>query len=658
MWRTALRAVFAAGAAHIAGVLAEPCAAAPLEAYGRLPSVEQVAISPDGAAIASVVTDGERRNVAIESLPALKLVGGLRAGAGKVRDVRWAGRGHLLVTVSTTGYINGVMSPESEWRVVIDYDVATKAQHQLLEDVIATNGLHVVQDTPTVRMIGGKPYAFVQGVQFVDNEGVGSLFRVDLEAHRSLVRAQASSHTDQWLVGPDGEPLAQTDYDPKSGVWVLKVNRAGRWRDVETVTGKIEHPSVLGLGEDDRSVMVSESEGDNVAVRELGPSDSALGPTKLAQQDYGLIFDPATDALIGTHALVGDQDRYTFFAQTDQTDWAAIERAFPGQRVNLASVYEDPDGGGVAASMSQDHREVVVVADSPTEGPGYFLVDLNTGKAAFLGPVYGGLEPADVAEVRPIAFKAADGLPLSGYLTLPRGKDAKNLPLVVFPHGGPAARDEPGFDWWAQAMASRGYAVLQVNYRGSDGFGWDFLKAGYGQWGRKMQTDLSDGVRYLVAQGVVDAKRVCIAGASYGGYAALAGAALDPGVYRCAVDISGPSELKRFVAWAQDRSDVTAERYWARFMGASDLKDPRLEELSPADHADRITIPILLIHGKDDTVVPFEQSQIMVDALKRAGKPVNLVVLNHEDHWLSHGDTRLQMLQATMDFLAKNNPPE
>jgi dipeptidyl aminopeptidase/acylaminoacyl peptidase len=135
-------------------------------------------------------------------------------------------------------------------------------------------------------------------------------------------------------------------------------------------------------------------------------------------------------------------------------------------------------------------------------------------------------------------------------------------------------------------------------------------------------------------------------------------ATLDPGVYRCAVDVAGISELKRFVAWAQDRSSVAAERYWTRYMGADSLADPHLEAISPADQADKVTIPILIIHGKDDTVVPFEQSQIMVDALRRAGKDAQLVVLNREDHWLSRGATRLQMLQATMDFLAKNNPPD
>jgi dipeptidyl aminopeptidase/acylaminoacyl peptidase len=640
------------------GLVAGPCAAAPLEAFGKLPAIEQVAISPDGTRLAVVVTDGEKRGIAIQDLAKNAIVGGLQAGANKVRDVRWAGPNHVLVTVSRTGYINGVMSPREEWRTVIDYNVATRAQHQLLDDVVGTTGLRTVQDMPAVRWIGGKPFAFVQGVQFVDGEGVGSLFRVDLDAHRSMIKAEATSKTDQWLVDRAGEPLARTEYDAKSGVWVLKVARPSGWRVLKTIEGKIDHPAVLGLGRDGRAVLVSDVDGDKVAVREIAPGADDWGPPTLAQQDFGLIFDPGTDALIGTHELVGDADKYTFFSASDQAAWSAIVKAFPGQRVNLASVYEDPDDSATTAAMSEDHRKVVVVADSPTDGPGYFIVDLNTGKAQFGGPAYTGLKPADVSTVRPVAFKAADGLALSGYLTLPPGKDAKALPLIVFPHGGPAARDAPGFDWWAQAMSSRGYAVLQVNYRGSDGFGGDFLEAGYGQWGRKMQTDLSDGVRYLAAQGFVDPKRVCIVGASYGGYAALAGAALDPGVYRCAVDISGPSELKRFVAWSQDQNGETSQRYWSRFMGVDGKRDPRLEAISPADNADKVTIPILIIHGKDDTVVPFEQSQIMADALKRAGKSVDLVVLSHEDHWLSHGDTRLQMLQATMDFLAKNNPAD
>jgi dipeptidyl aminopeptidase/acylaminoacyl peptidase len=233
----------------------------------------------------------------------------------------------------------------------------------------------------------------------------------------------------------------------------------------------------------------------------------------------------------------------------------------------------------------------------------------------------------------------------------------KDLPLVVFPHGGPAARDAPGFDWWAQAMASRGYAVLQVNFRGSGGFGWKFLSSGFGQWGRKMQTDLSDGVRYLAKEGIVDPKRVCIVGASYGGYAAMAGPTLDPGVYRCAAAYAGISDLASFTPWVKNQNGVGSQRYLIRFLGAESAKDPSLSQISPARNVDKVTVPMLLIHGRDDTVVPLAQSQMMADALRKAGKPVDMLVLNSTDHWLSKGETRLAMLQAITAFLEKNNPP-
>jgi dipeptidyl aminopeptidase/acylaminoacyl peptidase len=260
----------------------------------------------------------------------------------------------------------------------------------------------------------------------------------------------------------------------------------------------------------------------------------------------------------------------------------------------------------------------------------------------------------------PIKSPPADGLDITGYLTVPGGKAAKNLPLVVLPHGGPEGRDTLGFDWWSQALASRGYAVLQPNFRGSEGFGWKFVQAGFGQWGKAMQTDLSDGVRILAKQGTIDPKRVCIVGASYGGYAALAGATMDPGVYRCAASVAGPADLKRMLVDSNSRfesSNNSTLRYWLRFMGADGLKDPDLAAISPAKMADKVEIPLLLIHGKDDTVVPYVQSTIMASAMKKAGKPVELVTLTGEDHWLSRGATRLQMLTSVVDFLEKNNPP-
>ncbi|MFO1468416.1 MAG: alpha/beta fold hydrolase [Steroidobacteraceae bacterium] len=246
---------------------------------------------------------------------------------------------------------------------------------------------------------------------------------------------------------------------------------------------------------------------------------------------------------------------------------------------------------------------------------------------------------------------------ISGFLTLHRDSPGRKLPLVVLPHGGPASRDTEGFDWWAQALADQGYAVLQPNFRGSN-VSRSLLEAGYGEWGRKMQTDLSDGVNYLATQGIIDPTRVCIVGASYGGYAALAGVTLQSGIYRCAVSVAGPSDLPRMRRWTWSNQLGITTRYWNRFWGVAEHDDVALKAISPSFHPDGVTAPILLIHGRDDTVVPFEQSEAMLSALKRAGKQVELVTLKHEDHWLSSGDTRLQMLEATVSFLRQHNPPD
>ena len=213
----------------------------------------------------------------------------------------------------------------------------------------------------------------------------------------------------------------------------------------------------------------------------------------------------------------------------------------------------------------------------------------------------------------------------------------------------------------AQAFASRGYAVFQPNYRGTEGYGWDFEAAAWGQYGRKMQTDISDGLAELVRQGLVDPKRACIVGASYGGYAALAGVTLQQGLYRCAVSVAGVSDLKgminRMEDWEGGRGNPEV-RYYDRLLGAKSPDDPIVREVSPAAHADRADAPVLLIHGKDDTRVPFAQSQEMYSALKAAGKPVEFIELKDEDHFLSRQATRTQMIEAAVAFVTKHNPAE
>jgi len=241
---------------------------------------------------------------------------------------------------------------------------------------------------------------------------------------------------------------------------------------------------------------------------------------------------------------------------------------------------------------------------------------------------------------------------LTGYLTLPADAVEKNLPLVVMPHGGPEDRDETGFDWLAQFIASRGYAVLQPQFRGSTGRGRAHADAGRHQWGLRMQDDVTDGVQALISQGIVDPKRVCIVGWSYGGYAALAGAAFTPDMYACAASIGGVSDLPVMlgVITRDGGRESDAFAYWRDHIGSP--FDPNVIAKSPARAAMTVRAPILLLHGTNDTVVPIEQSRLMASALRKARKPVEIIELTGEDHWMKTSSTsRIRTLTELERFL-------
>lgn len=621
--------------------LAGAAAAAPLEAYGKLPTIEDAAVSANGQQVAVIVTNGEERRIVVKDLvngttPLLATV-----GQTKVRDLRWAGDRYLLLTTSNTAVPMDVIAAKSEWYFASEIDVPNKKLKLLLGD--AEESMNVLSGYPSVRVVNGATVVVLPGVHFVNSRGMTSLYQVDLASARSHLLETGQNDTSEFVVGPDGKAMGQVLYDGATGRWSLRAKTPTGWREVMVKQEPVYAPYVVGLGRAPGTVLVAGGEGDDFAWSEVSLATGQATPFPSADSQ-GLIHDPATGRLIGLYTLVGDEARYSFFDPQDERVWKAVAAAFSGDRVQLVS-------------WSNYRQRILVRVDSAKLGPAYAVVDMASRHATWLGAEYATLQAADIAPVQPLKFKAADGLDLTGYLTLPNGREAKDLPLIVFPHGGPASRDTPGFDWWAQAMASRGYAVLQVNFRGSDGLGWDLTKAGFGEWGRKMQTDLSDGVGELARQGVVDPKRVCIVGGSYGGYAALAGATLQKGVYRCAVSFGGVSDLRRMVGYARGRGGKAVQRYWTRFMGAEDQNDPVLARHSPALHAAEASAPILLIHGKDDTVVPLEQSKVMAEALRSAGKPFDLVVQNNADHWLSLGTTRLQMLQASMAFVEKHNPP-
>jgi dipeptidyl aminopeptidase/acylaminoacyl peptidase len=613
----------------------------PLEAFGKLPTLEDVLISPDGSRLAFVRTEGEDRYVIAKQISGSHTLGMAKVGNIKLRNLEWIDNDNLLITVSHTGGPPpGYTGPVKEWFHPVTLDLKSGKTHAIDLSVSGERVFNVLSGKPVVRTVADKSVLFLPAF-YVSGKVLPALFSVTLPELRARLLDKAAVPQTSWLVDESGQIAAHFSYYSDNKNWQISARKNDRLTPISNGTAAIDIPSLVGFSADGSSIITRFIKSGNSVWMPLSIQTGTWGePLSQGDSFSKIIADRQSGRILGG-AHGSDDEHYVFFDNEKQAQWNAVLRAFPDERVRLTS-------------HSDDFSKMVLQVFGQRSGYSYAFFDWYSHTATILETVYEGVK--NPAEVKPISYHAADGMTVPGFLTLPRGVEPKNLPLVVFPHGGPAAADTLQFDWWAQAMAAQGYAVLQPNYRGST-VTQGHLEAGFGEWGRKMQTDLSDGVRDLAKQGVIDPKRVCIVGASYGGYAALAGVTLDPGVYRCAVSVAGLSDLRRFRDWTADNKVSQSERYWDRFMGVTDKKGASLHEISPIEHIAAVNVPVLLIHGRDDTVVPYEQSDVMYSALKKAGKSVELVTLKHEDHWLSTGTTRLQMLQATVAFLKANNPP-
>ncbi len=613
----------------------------PLEAFGNLPTLEDVCISPDGTRLAFVKTEGDNRFVVAKQILGSQTLGAAKVGNVKLRNLLWIDNDNLLITVSDTSAPPfGYVGPITEWYHPVTLDLKGGRPRAIDLSVSGERVFNVLSGVPVTRTVAGQTVLFVPGF-YVSKQVLPGLFSVTFPQMKARLLDKADVPQTTWLIDASGQIDAHFSYFSDQKTWQIRARKNDRMTLISTGTAAIDVPSMLGFSADGSAVITQFIKNGYAVWIPLSIQTGTWGaPLSRGESFSTFIRDRQSGRILGgAHGT--DDENYVFFDNEKQAQWNAVLRAFPDEKVQLAS-------------HSDDFSKMVLQVFGQRDGYSYAFFDWYSHTATILAPVYEGVKTP--AAVKPVSYHAADGMTVPGFLTLPPGVESKNLPLVVMPHGGPAAADTLRFDWWAQALAAQGYAVLQPNYRGST-LTRGHMEAGFGEWGRKMQSDLSDGVRDLAKQGVIDPKRVCIVGASYGGYAALAGVTLDPGVYRCAVAVAGLSDLRRFREWTASNRVSQTERYWDRFMGVTDKPGASLEEISPIEHISSVSAPILLIHGRDDTVVPYEQSDVMYRALKRAGKPVELVTLKHEDHWLSSGATRLQMLQATVAFLKANNPP-
>ncbi|MBP2158113.1 MULTISPECIES: S9 family peptidase [Asticcacaulis] len=609
----------------------------PLEVYGHLPAISHVTLSPSGTHVGMVMRKGTEQFVvdydiatkAVEMQPVGKLV---------VEDLDWVDDTYMT-------FVNRRTLRSGETMTVNQGLILNVRAHKTIPIGTGRNQDPFLYDQPRVIEKDGRKLIYMMLMeQSHDSRLEGrniKLYSVD-PATGKATEIWTDIPVEAYFPSGKGDFISGIEYKWDAQIWRLKFNQNGDWKTVLERRGRLDLPELWGLGRDDTSVtlfMNDDTQEGYYEVKSDGTLSAELNPDNPESRP---VHNRRTKHRVG-FANYGDWVSYDFADPVMKTLPALTAKAFEGYRTSFAAYADDP-------------RKVVVYSEGEDDAGTYTFVDFAKGGYTEIGRTYPDLAPEWIAQKTAFDFTAADGLELRAYLTLPPGREAKDLPLIVLPHGAAEGRDNLSFEYDVQALASRGYAVLQVNSRGSDGKGRAFNQKGYGEWGRKMQTDLSDGVRYLAAQGKVDAKRVCIAGwSAYGGYAALAGVAFDPGIYRCAASVSGVSDLKEFVDWkVHDSGGETSvpALYWKRMLG----DQAQWGTYSPAQNAAKIGVPVLVMHGKDDTSVPIKQSQIMVKALQAAGKPYEFVELANEDHFMSTSENRLKMLQTLIKFMEKNNP--
>ncbi|OFX03078.1 MAG: hypothetical protein A3E78_17050 [Alphaproteobacteria bacterium RIFCSPHIGHO2_12_FULL_63_12] len=619
------------------------------EVYGATPAVSEVQISPNGKSLAMLrASDGQMSVVFYDLEHPEATPAGVQIGGGKARDLVWANDEYVLVLASLTGRMQVTTGLETieffRWFAVSKStmkSVVLFGNEGILYLAAAGNLVSTFQNDPE-RALFARYYTQKAGPASYD------LLSVNLKrGSESLVDAGTVSTYD-WLVTREGKPLARLDYDPLKKTTTLFVRENGSEQFKETnqypdSPGAAAGITFFGLAPDGANLTASvAADGNRRALVEIDPHTGDTVATLFSNAKYdldGVIYNNAIATATGAR-FTDDFPRQIHFDPDEQKIQKLLEKALPNAAPNIIS-------------KSADMEKMVVkalYADHPEQ---YFLFDRKAKSLDMIASAYPAIDGKIVARKEKFDHVSADGLQIPGYLTVPAGAQKSGMPLIVLPHGGPQGRDDMAFDWWSFFYAANGYLVYQPNFRGSDGYGADFVAAGFGEWGRKMQDDITGGVKALISAGVVDPARICIVGGSYGGYAALAGATLTPDIYACAVSVNGVSNLPALIGRSARWSDW-AEDYWDVRLGSRFRDTKALAEVSPTEIADQAGAPILIIHGRDDTVVPFSHAIKMADALKAARKPYELVEMKGEDHWLSRSSSRTLMLSKSLEFIDRH----
>lgn len=555
---------------------------------------------------------------------------------------RWAGNGKLLFSLSGETFLFGAEVRASR---LYFFDLATKAMPFVGRGKMGLEGDDVLYVDPA-----GEYLLLAIQNSIIDYPSVWR-FPLNQEPGKDAKEVQrATQGIWEWFADDEGTVRLGMAFDRGKVRVLYRSKPADPLREIaklteDNVEDKIWDVLRITSGSDEGLVLRPDDSG-RVAVRKFNYATREVGEVVYAAPGWDVdevLLDK--DGKLMAAFYTDDRERAVWFDPARQALQARLQRALPGQDIWITSRAED------------DSRMLVAVGNEGNPGQ-TFLFDASKRTMDSFSAELPELDRSATVMPKPFRYTARDGTVINGYLTVPRGRPAKGLPLILMPHGGPyGVRDKLEFDSVVQFLANRGYAVIQPNYRGSGGYGEAFLELGAGQIGRGMQDDIDDAMDWAVKEGLADPARVCVLGASYGGYAALWAAIRNPERYRCAVSFAGVTDWKKQLKYHAGFLTPKNSRKWrTRVRGEDDKFD--LNRVSPVAQISRLTRPILLTHGEEDSTVPFSQFTLLRDAALKAGKPIETLSFPGEGHGFADDANHARYLDAVEAFLARHNPAD
>lgn len=638
-----------------ATALCTVAAAAPtVDDLFKLPRYASLQLSPDGENMAALAPVAGRRNLVIVNLATKKAT---PVTAFDDRDVLWAqwlSNKRLILQSGTLA----TRQDDSRGGALYAVDADGADARRLSEgsdERLSEGARAVFHALRFVRRLPGDTDDFIGQEAVFDSvrPHFGTLVRVNSRSGRRTdigLGKPDGGENESWVVDSRGYARAFVAYDSGRVRIYMRAADSEKWQKVDEF--RDTDPAgwePLAVADDNRRFVASMRKGrDTAAIALYDPATKTFGDILAAhpQVDLEDLLTSRDGRLLGVR-YQADKGGAAWFDETLARVQASVDKALPSN-VNMLS-------------WSDDHRRFIVTSYSDVQPAAFYLLDLKDGRLQWLADSRPWLKSAELSPMQPVHYPARDGLDIPAYLTVPRASTGKKLPMVVVIHGGPWVNgDMWRYDPEAQFLASRGYAVLQPNYRGTRHYGWKHFHSSFGQWGLAMQDDIADGVKWAVDQGIADAGRVCIYGGSYGGYATMMGLAKHAELYKCGINYVGVTDIPLFLTmtWSDYANSEWLKYGATEMVGDVDKDAERLRRTSPVNLAAQIKAPVLMAYGASDRRVPIEHGERMKSALDRAGVKNTFIVAEGEGHGFRDPKNRDMFYEAMEKFLAENLKPQ